>query len=65
MLIMLSLGIYYIEEYFIKLREEYKDERIAYMYLNNLFGVVASSVRAFSVQRDIFQTKWDSLKKKN
>lgn len=52
-----------LEEYFMKLRDEYKNDKIAYMYLSNIFAAIASSVRAFSVQRDIFQTKWDTLGK--
>lgn len=58
-----KFGSMLIEEYFINLRNEYKEEKNSYMYLNNMFGLVASSVRAFSVQRDIFQTRWDSLNK--
>lgn len=56
-----KFGNLIIEEYFVKLREEYKDDNTAYNYLNNLFAAISSSVRAFSVQRDIFQTKWNSL----
>jgi hypothetical protein len=58
-----QFGNLIIEEYFIKLREEYKSDKNAYMYLNNLFAAIGSSVRAFSVQRDIFQTKWNALGK--
>lgn len=58
-----KFGSMLIEEYFVNLRDKYKDEKNAYMYLTNLFSLVASSVRAFSVQRDIFQTRWNSLNK--
>lgn len=58
-----KFGSMLLEEYFINLRDEYKDGENAYMYLTNLFSLVASSVRAFSVQRDIFQTRWNSLNK--
>ena len=58
-----KFGNLVVEEYFIKLRDEYKNDKIAYMYLSNIFAAIASSVRAFSVQRDIFQTKWNTLGK--
>lgn len=56
-----KFGQMLIEEYFVKLRNEYKEDVNAYMYLNNLFAAIASAVRAFSIQRDIFQTKWNTL----
>lgn len=58
-----KFGNMVLEEYLVKLRSEYRDDNISYMYLNNLFTSLVSSVRAFSVQRDIFQTKWNSLGK--
>ncbi|WP_227764544.1 hypothetical protein [Zhaonella formicivorans] len=56
-----KFGHMLIEEYFIKLRSDYKEDENAYIYLTHLFTAVASAVRAFSVQRDIFQTKWNTL----
>lgn len=56
-----KFGQMLMEEYFIKLRSDYKEDDNAYSYLTNLFAAVASAVRAFSVQRDIFQTKWNTL----
>ena len=52
-----DFGKMLVDEYFVKLRDYYKSDPVAYAYLNELFAAIASAVRAFSVQRDIFQTQ--------
>jgi len=51
-----------IERYFVVLREDYKGDTVAGPYLDNMLCAVASAIRGFSVVRDIFGTRWDSLK---
>jgi hypothetical protein len=56
-----EFGKIIVAEYFIKLREENKNDLRAYKYLVNLFTAISSAVRAFGVQRSIFSTKWQTL----
>lgn len=55
-----AFGALLLQEYFVKLRDRYKDDEAAIGYLDNLFACIASTVRAFSVERDIFGTRWQS-----
>jgi hypothetical protein len=50
------------EQFLVQLPERCADDPVASGYLTELAMPVASAVRAFSVQRDIFQTRWQSLK---
>jgi hypothetical protein len=56
-----AFGKMVIDEYFVKLREEYKSDPIAKRYLDHLFAAMAAAIRGFSVERDIFGTRWQSL----
>lgn len=56
-----NFGKLIVEEYYSKLRTENKDDPIAYRYLVNLFALIASAVRAFGVQRDVFETSWKTI----
>jgi len=56
-----DFGKLIVEEYYSKLRTENKDDPIAYRYLVNLFALISSAVRAFGVQRDIFETSWKTI----
>ena len=56
-----DFGKLIVGEYYSKLRLENKDDPIAYRYLINLFAVISSAVRAFAVQRDIFESHWKSI----
>jgi len=56
-----NFGKLIVEEYYSKLRAENKDDPIAYRYLVNLFALISSTVRAFGVQRDIFETRWKAI----
>src|SRR5689334_18985207 len=56
-----EFGKFILDQYFIKLREEYKDDPIGKRYLDNLFAAIAAAIRGFSVERDIFGTQWLSL----
>jgi len=56
-----EFGKMIVEEYYLKLRVENKDDPIAYRYLVNLFAAISSAVRAFGVQRDIFETSWKAI----
>lgn len=56
-----AFGKMVLDEYFIKLREEYKSDPVAKHYLDNLFAAMAAAIRGFSVERDIFGTRWQSL----
>ena len=56
-----NFGKLIVEEYYSKLRAENKDDPIAYRYLVNLFSTISSAVRAFGVQRDIFETSWKTV----
>lgn len=56
-----EFGKLIVEEYYSKLRIENKDDPIAYRYLVNLFALISSAVRAFGVQRDIFETSWKTI----
>lgn len=56
-----EFGKLIVEEYYSKLRAENKDDPVAYRYLVNLFALISSAVRAFGVQRDIFETSWKTI----
>ncbi|HEV8540237.1 MAG TPA: hypothetical protein VGQ60_03660, partial [Nitrospiraceae bacterium] len=49
------------DEYLVGLRERYKNDEIASRYLDNLFACIASAVRAFSVEQDMFRTRWQGI----
>lgn len=59
-----EFGRLVIDEYFQRLRERYKNDAIALRYLDNLLAAVAAAIRAFSVERDKFSTRWGSLQSK-
>jgi len=48
------------DQFFVRLRSEQTDSR-AKAYLNHLLPIVASAVRAFAVQRQIFETQRESV----
>lgn len=52
-----AFGKTLIDEYIVKLREKYQDDSVAYTYLTELFAAAASAIRAFSVQRDIYEAE--------
>lgn len=56
-----AFGHLLVQEYFVALREQVKDDEKALGYLTNILAAIASAVRAFSVQRDMFDTAWGSL----
>lgn len=56
-----EFGHLIITEYFIKLRENYRDDPVAMRYLDNLMAAAASAIRAFSVERDLFGTRWQAF----
>ncbi len=56
-----DFGKLIVEEYYSKLRAENKDDPAAYRYLVNLFALISSAVRAFGVQRSIFETNWKAI----
>jgi hypothetical protein len=56
-----QFGKLIIDQYFVNLKEQYKDDETARKYLDNILISAASAVRAFSVVRDIFGTRWQSL----
>jgi hypothetical protein len=56
-----AFGQLLLQEYFVKLRERYIGDECAIGYLDNLFACIASAVRAFSVERDILGTRWQSM----
>lgn len=56
-----EFGRMLLEEYFVKLRERYRSDEVACRYLDNLLACAASAVRALSVARDIFGTRWESF----
>src|SRR5437867_1736261 len=56
-----AFGKQILDEYLIGVRGRYKDHPVASRYLDNLFAAIASAVRAFSVERDMFATRWDSI----
>ncbi len=58
-----EFGKWVLERYFTSLREECKADLTAKGYLDNLIASMASAVRAFSVERDIFATRWSALEK--
>jgi len=58
-----KFGEMLIDRYFVTLRDEYKDDPVARMYLDNMLCAVASATRGFSVVRDIFQTNWQAIEK--
>lgn len=55
-----DFGKLIVEEYYSKIRVENRDDPIAYRYLVNLFAAISSAVRAFGVQRSIFETGWNT-----
>lgn len=46
-----KFGLGLLNEYFSKLRSDYRDDPIASKYLDNLFAVIGAAVRGFSVER--------------
>lgn len=56
-----DFGKLIVDEYYLKLRAENKDNPVAYRYLVNLFALISSAVRAFGVQHSIFETKWKTI----
>ncbi len=56
-----AFGKQILDEYLVGVRARYKDDPVASRYLDNLLAAVASAVRAFSVERDMFATRWDSI----
>lgn len=56
-----EFGKMVVDRYFTQLREECKSDLTAKGYLDNLIATMASAVRALSVERDIFATKWAAL----
>lgn len=56
-----QFGKLIIDQYFVNLKEQYKDDETARKYLNNILISAASAVRAFSVAHDIFGTRWQSM----
>ena len=56
-----SFGKQIADVYLEQLRERHKDDPIASRYLDNLCAAIFSAVRAFSVERDLFATRWDSI----
>lgn len=56
-----EFGKLIVEEYYLKLREENKNDPVAYRYLVNLFASISSAVRAFGVQHSIFETSWKTI----
>jgi hypothetical protein len=53
-----EFGTLIINEYFVRLRENYKNDPVATLYMDNLMSAAASAIHAFSVERDLFQTRW-------
>jgi hypothetical protein len=49
------------QEFFVKLRQEQEDPR-ARAYLIHLLPLIGSAIRAFAVERQIFETRWEALK---
>jgi len=56
-----KFGELLINHYFVTLRDEYKDDPVARMYLDNTLCAVASAIRGFSVVRDVFATNWETI----
>ena len=56
-----EFGKLIVDEYYLKLRAENKDNPVAYRYLVNLFALISSAVRAFGVQHSIFETSWKTI----
>ena len=56
-----EFGLKLLEEYFSKLRDNYKNDPVSSRYLNNLFAVIASAVRGFSVERTRFSRRQRSI----
>lgn len=56
-----AFGKQILDEYLVGVRARYKDDPVASRYLDDLFAAVVSAVRAFSVERDMFATRWDSV----
>lgn len=56
-----EFGKLIVEEYYSKLREENKNDLVAYRYIVNLFALISSAVRAFGVQHSIFETSWKTI----
>src|SRR2546427_6716051 len=56
-----AFGKQILDEYLVGVRARYKDAPVASRYLDDLFAAVVSAVRAFSVERDMFATRWDSV----
>ncbi len=56
-----NFGKLVIDQYFVILKEKYKDDATASIYLDNLLISAAAAVRGFSVVRDSFGTKWQQM----
>lgn len=56
-----DFGKMLLEEYFVKLRERHQSDDVTRGYLDNLLPCIAAAIRGFSVSRDIFETRWESL----
>jgi len=56
-----AFGHLLVQQYFVELKQQVKDDEKAVGYLTNVLAAIASAVRAFSVQRDMFDTAWRSL----
>ena len=56
-----SFGKQILDEYLVGVRARHKDDPVASRYLDNLLAAIASAVRAFSVERDMFATRWDGI----
>jgi hypothetical protein len=58
-----KFGEMLVNRYFIELRDEYREDPVARMYLDNILCAVGSAIRGFSVVRDMFQTNWEAIQK--
>lgn len=56
-----AFGNHILNEYLGELRSRHKDDPVASKYLDNLLGAIFAAVRAFSVERDTFATRWDGI----
>ncbi len=57
-----KFGELLINRYFVTLPDEYKDDPVAKVYLDNMLCAVASAIRGFSVVRDVFATNWETIR---
>lgn len=56
-----AFGNHILNEYLGGMRASYKDDPVASQYLDNLLAAIFAAVRAFSVERDMFATRWDGI----